>query len=135
MTKAYDRAAVEQMFRQSVEDLKAGKTREFLAVFDPEAVIEFPYMAENFPNRYEGIEAISRIYEHLPLEMDRVEYKHMRHCDDVLIVEYDGFGSLKASGRRFHQKYVAIWKIRDSKVIHYTEYWNPTILSEETLEW
>ena len=50
---------------------------------------------------------------------------HQTLDPDTLIVEFAGRGRTAASGKSYEQRYISVVRMRDGKIAHYKDYWNP----------
>jgi uncharacterized protein len=128
---ATSRDVVEQVLRASREQ----DTETFAGLFAPDAYIEWPYRPAGLPERVEGRD---RIREFLAAQAGRLvtfdEYRdtviHETTDPEVVIVEYEAYGTVIPTGAPLHQTIIAVVRIRDGLVVSYRDYLNPLILAE-----
>jgi uncharacterized protein len=124
----------EKLFRKHLETVTTNK-KEWLALFDSNAVIEFPFAKRiGFPDRIEGLPKIQNYIESLPAGFEDFEFSDVKiyaHEDaDSLTAEFKGF--IPANGKRpeYRQTYICWFSSKEGKITHYKEYWDPTAVSE-----
>lgn len=44
---------------------------------------------------------------------------------DIVVLEFDGFGTGIATGEPYEQRYVSIVRMGNGRIVHYKDYWNP----------
>jgi ketosteroid isomerase-like protein len=105
---------------------------EWIKLWHPDGVFEQPYALEGYPARLEGIEAI---YGHVK-SIDEIfadfsfHDLEVRATDDpqVLVATLRSESRIVATGRRYANDYVALFRIRDARVVLYREYFNPLMV-------
>ena len=105
----------------------------WMSLLEDNFVIEFPFAPQGRPDRIEGKVAL---YTYMQAIND-VEFRgilqqqiHLTLDPDIIIVELTLEGSIISTGRAFNSKYVWIMKMKDGKLIHQRDYWNPLTLLE-----
>ncbi|NJP94449.1 SnoaL-like domain-containing protein [Nonomuraea sp. FMUSA5-5] len=112
----------------------AGDTERLLALMGPDVVVEWPYRPEGVPGELRGKRSfaaflagsggIIEFHEYADVEL------HQTLDPEVVIVEYVARGTVKATGRPFEQRPVAVLRVRDGQVVSYRDYINPLPLME-----
>lgn len=123
------------MLRQTLGGhLKPG-VETFVEMFAKDGVMEFPFALPS-PRRVEGREALAA---HIAFLAGRIEFlsvsdvvKHVTGDPEVFIVEFAGSGRAVATGEPFEQRYISVIRLRDGRIIHYTDYWNPIAVLRTT---
>ncbi|MBD3887543.1 cupin domain-containing protein [Phormidium tenue FACHB-886] len=102
-------------------------------LFAENAVVEFPY-ASTTPGRLEGKAAIYSYMKDVPAQMQDLVFNNVRiyptSNSNVLFAEVHGEAVIVSTGRRYQQDYVMRLEMKEGKIIHYREYWNPVPASE-----
>ena len=98
------------------------------SLLNDDFVAEFPFAPVDHTRRLEGAEAISRFFAKIPSFSDGFkigdEVKIVESGDD-LVAEYTGSSVFKDTNLPYAQEYVAVAKIRDGKIVHIREYYDP----------
>ncbi|MBW5469229.1 nuclear transport factor 2 family protein [Brevibacillus formosus] len=107
---------------------------QWIELWDDNAVFEFPYAPQNYPSKIEGKPAIYNYIKDFPQKMDLFQFSvpHIHHtaASNHVIVEFECEGQVIATGLPYNQKYVSVIQIKDKKIIHYKDYWNPLVAIE-----
>jgi uncharacterized protein len=119
--------AAPEWFTRALESLRAGDVDGFIAMYDDDAVHEFPFAAEGRPERLEGKPAIAEYMKNLParVKFDSFDHVRVREAGDELIVEATGRGTRPGSGASFHMQYVWFITHKDGRVSRFRDYMNP----------
>jgi uncharacterized protein len=102
-----------------------------------DAVVEFPYAsALGASDRFEGKSAIINYMKTAVTHMQNWVFTNVRKYQtsdpNVLFAEFRGEAVFAATGHPYQQDYVARLEIKDGKIVHYREYWNPVVILNET---
>ncbi len=95
----------------------------------PDVVLEVPYTVRPEIRRVEGREAVLAVIGQLftrisPFQLIAVE-EHAAPGADWAVVEYRSEGRFVADGAPYANTYVGIYRVRDGRVAHWKEYYNP----------
>ncbi|MEU8083957.1 nuclear transport factor 2 family protein [Micromonospora sp. NPDC049101] len=118
--------------------LQAGREVDietFVELMAPDGYIEWPYRPPGVPGRVRGRAEVRR---HLTQTAGSFvtfdEYRnvmlHETTDPEVIIVEYEVYGSVVATGRPFEQKVIAVIRVRNGQIMSYRDYINPLPLVE-----
>ncbi|WP_245716246.1 nuclear transport factor 2 family protein [Micromonospora humi] len=116
--------------------LRAGREQDveaFVALMAPEGYIEWPFRPAGVPGRVQGHAQIRRhlteaanalvtIDEHRDLVL------HETTDPEVVVVEYEARGSVVATDAPFEQTVIAVFRVRDGRIVSYRDYINPLAL-------
>lgn len=107
----------------------------WLALFHPQAVIEFPYAAAiGFPHRLSGHQEIRRYIQSLPPAFKRFEASGIKLYPHVggesLTAEFTGFIPGDDRAPEYRQRYICLLMTRDGKILHYKEFWDPNAVTQ-----
>lgn len=99
-------------------------------LFAENAVVEFPYASSlSLPERFEGKSAIYNYIRDVSAQMQDLVFTNIRTYPtsnpNVIFAEVHGEAVIVATGRHYQQDYVMRLEIKDGKIVHYREYWNP----------
>lgn len=111
------------VFRRSAELLQEGAIDKWLALFDDEAVLEFPFAPPGTPSRVEGKVALS---DHVKARADRVESPkierlkiHVTEDPTTIVAEMTITGALGKI-----RPAIAVITVHDGLITLYRDYWN-----------
>lgn len=98
-----------------------------------DAVVEFPYAsAIGLTDRFEGKAAIYNHMKDAVAQMQNLIFTNVREYPtsnpNILFAEVHGEAVIVATGRHYRQDYVMRLETKDGKIIHYREYWNPSVV-------
>jgi uncharacterized protein len=100
-----------------------------------DAVVEFPYAsALGSPSRFVGKTAIYNYMKNAVAQLQNWVFtdirKYQTPIPTVLLAEFHGEAVFMATGQTYRQDYVVRLEIKNGKIIHYREYWNPAPILE-----
>lgn len=118
--------------------LRAGRELDveaMVGLMAPEGYIEWPFRPAGVPGRLQGR---SEIRSHLTQTADTLitfdEYRnvvmHETTDPEVVIVEYEAYGTVVTTGAPFEQTVIAVFRVRDGQILSYRDYINPLPLAE-----
>ena len=112
----------------------AGQTDEWVKLFAPDGVLEFPYAPDGVPRRVQGHEALVAHMRTFPQTFD-VEFVDLVFHDTidarVAVAEFRSTGTAIPTGKPYRQECVSVVHTDDDGLItHYLDYWNPLIAVE-----
>ncbi|MEU7615317.1 nuclear transport factor 2 family protein [Micromonospora rifamycinica] len=117
------------IFRQAIDALLDKDMPRFIALFAPDAVLEFPFAPPGQPRRVAGQAALHDYLIGYPDLLDVHEIHdvtiHETTDPEVIVVEFTSTGAAVATGQPFELRYIAVLTIRDGQMVHYRDYWNP----------
>lgn len=110
-------------------------TDAFVELMAPDGYIAWPYRPPGVPARVQGRAAIRR---HLTavadglirLDQHRDVVVHETADPEVVIVEYEARGTVVPTGAPFEQTVIAVFRVRDGRIVSYRDYINPLPLAE-----
>jgi uncharacterized protein len=128
---AMSREIVEQILHAGRE----GDVEGFVRLMAPNGCIEWPYRPPDVPARIQGREEIRVFLNRLAHPFIKIDehrglVTHETTDPEVVIVEYDAYGTVVATGAPFHQTTIAVFRVRDGHVVSYRDYINPLPLME-----
>lgn len=123
--------AVIQRYR---ELLFAQRFDEWIELWADDGICEFPFAPEDGPKRLEGkaeiLDYMTRFPSRFSIEgVDRLRI-HPGLDPNIVIVELAIRGRATGTGKPYNQQYVVVAELRDGKLAHYREYWNPLVSAE-----
>jgi ketosteroid isomerase-like protein len=102
-------------------------TPDDLKIYSDDFVAEFPYAPEDHTRRLEGGEAMGRFLSAIGnfAEAFKLGEPTIHETKDGFVAEYRGESIFKSSGRPYVQDYVVIVKVKDGKIAHWKEHYDP----------
>lgn len=119
----------EQFVKTFLEGLLDSEHEALITLLADDAVMEFPYALPNSVTRLDGRPEIVKFLSWFRDFLQLTEVKHVAtHWTanlTVIILEYEGAGRIVQTGRSYHQKYISVLTVRDGRISHWKDYWNP----------
>ncbi len=107
---------------------------QWIELFHEDAVFEYPFAPPGFPQEVRGKAAMFEQFKDFPKVFHFDEFtdmqRHQTLDPDVLIVEFLGRGEVLTTGKAYHQRYISVVQMKDGKIFHYRDYWNPLVVLE-----
>ncbi|RKH48710.1 nuclear transport factor 2 family protein [Corallococcus sp. AB049A] len=119
--------------------LIATDVERWLTLFADDAVVEFPYAPSlGSPGRLEGIAAIRAYFAPITTHFQDLIFTNVRRYpgEDSTTgwLEVHGSATLQPGNIPYEQDYVMRMQVRDGRIVHYREYWNPLAAPRGTFE-
>ena len=101
-----------------------------LDMFSDDVIFEFPYAPDGLPKRLQGSAALAAHLERLGplLSFGIMELDKVHSAGEVVIVEFSCMGAGVSTGAPYDQVYISVITLRDGRIAHYRDYWNPLIV-------
>ncbi len=121
----------EKIVRDLLEAFNLG-AENVLELFDEEAIIEYPYAyslgTPSLLNKTQYANYLNGALANMPdIEFSKVKsYTAQNH---IVWVEFHGEVIIPSTDQLYKQDYVARITLKNGKIIHYKEYWNPMAVS------
>ncbi|MEV7141889.1 nuclear transport factor 2 family protein [Streptomyces tauricus] len=128
------RAAAQHAVAEHLRLTAAGHTEEWVELFAPDAVLEFPYAPAGVPKQVAGRDALLAHMRGFPETFD-VEFGDLVFHDTVdpslVIVEFRSKGTALPTGKPYEQTCISVVRSDDNaRITHYLDYWNPLVAIE-----
>ena len=128
------RLAAQHAVAEHLRLTAAGQVDEWVMLFAPDAVLEFPFAPPGVPRRVTGREALFAHMSHFPETFD-VEFVDLVFHDAVdpslVIAEFRSVGTARPTGKPYEQTCISVVRTDDDALItHYLDYWNPLVAIE-----
>ncbi len=111
---------------------------QWIELFHEDAVFEYPFAPPGFPQAFRGKVVLFEQFKDFPKMFHFDEFTdvqmHQTLDSEVLIVEFSGRGKVLTTGKPYNQRYISVVQMRDGKILHYRDYWNPLIVLEAMKE-
>ena len=103
---------------------------QVMPLWDEDGVMEFPFVPEGSPNRFEGLDAIRTTLASAFVQRPKMSFfdvrAHQAADPNLAFVEFKGDMTLQ-SGAPYNNTYIAKVEARDGKLIHFKEFFNPLV--------
>ncbi|WP_250293665.1 nuclear transport factor 2 family protein [Streptomyces atroolivaceus] len=128
------RAAAQHAVAEHLRLTAAGHTEEWLKLFTPDAVLEFPYAPDGMPKQVTGRDALRAHMSGFPETFD-VEFVDLVFHDTVdpslVFAEFRSTGTALPTGKPYEQTCISVVRTNgDALITHYLDYWNPLVAIE-----
>ncbi|MEU7831960.1 nuclear transport factor 2 family protein [Nonomuraea sp. NPDC049129] len=128
------RAAAQHTVAEHLRLTAAGRTDEWVTLFAPDAVLEFPFAPVGVPQRVTGRDALLAHMSNFPETFD-VEFVdlvfHPTVDPSLVIAEFRSTGTALPTGKPYEQRCVSVVRTdKDARITHYLDYWNPLVAIE-----
>lgn len=127
------RTPAEQALLRNLELLEDGKIPDWVNLFTPDGVLEFPYAPPGWPDRFQGhaalLDHMRKFPEHLSVTFSDIRF-HPVSDPEFVIAEFEGAGTVLSSGLAFRQSYLSLIWTEDGRITRYRDFWNPLRLME-----
>ncbi|WP_416985544.1 nuclear transport factor 2 family protein [Streptomyces sp. T028] len=112
----------------------AGLVDEWVKLFAPDGVIEFPYAPAGVPRQVKGHDALLAHMSNFPETFD-VEFIdlvfHETVDPNLAIAEFRSTGTALPTGKPYEQECISVVRTDENGLItHYLDYWNPLLAIE-----
>jgi uncharacterized protein len=128
---ADDIESFSDMLRKGLGDRLDARADNFVDMVADDVVMEFPYAPPGLVTQLEGKAAIAEHLHNLAgmLAFDRMSEPvvHASTDPDVVVLEFTGHGKGIDTGEPYDQHYISVIRLRDGKIVHYRDYWNPLV--------
>ncbi|MFY1635851.1 nuclear transport factor 2 family protein [Solwaraspora sp. WMMB335] len=122
-------SAAARLLHRGIDHLLAKDMPGFLALWHDDAVAEFPFAPPGYPRRLDGIDAVTDYLIDYPKLIDIAEFTevtvHQSVDPEVVIAELTATGTVVPTGQPYRMSYVVVVTVRDGKIAHYRDYWDP----------
>ncbi|WFR61502.1 nuclear transport factor 2 family protein [Paenibacillus amylolyticus] len=117
--------------------LLEGRLEEWLELYTPEAIFEFPYAPAGYPQKLEGKVEIT---DHIHNLLGMIEIQQFSEpiiladsTKQQFVAEFTCKGRSLVTDKPYNQTYISVVSHRNGKITHYKDYWNPMIVLESDL--
>ena len=110
--------------------LTTRNVEEVMPLWNGDGVMEFPFVPEGSPNKFEGADAIRATLASAFVQRPRMRFFDVRAYQatdpNLAFVEFKGDMTLQ-SGAPYNNTYIAKVEARDGKLQHFKEFFNPLV--------
>lgn len=122
------------LYRQSLTLLLEKNIPGWVALWDEDGVLEFPFAPGGWPTRLEGKEDIAEYMRHYPDHIDMHDFVDVQihQTDDpkTAVVEMRGTGRLAVTGADFEARYIVVVTAENGRIVACRDYWNPSVAQQ-----
>lgn len=121
------------VFRHVLDLLVQQDMESFVDMYAEDALMEYPFAheAEGWPTRLEGRAAIKghvqNYTDFLRIEECKDLKIHETADPEVVVAEFVMAGIVTPTGAPYEVRYIEVVRIRSGRVIHWRDYWDPTV--------
>ncbi|WP_338869506.1 nuclear transport factor 2 family protein [Myxococcus stipitatus] len=128
------RAAAQRTVAEHLRLTAEGRTEEWVGLFAPNAVLEFPFAPAGVPTKVTGRDALLAHMSNFPKTFD-VQFVDLVFHDTVdprlVVAEFRSTGTARTTGKPYEQKCISVVRTdEDARITHYLDYWNPLVAIE-----
>lgn len=124
-------ASAERLFRMHLAMFTdPTMTQEAYAnLFTEDVVHEYPYAPAPYSTKVEGRDAITAYIANVTQSATNWNFTNFAFLatsdPDTVFVEFEGSALVIATGKKYQQIYIGRITLREGKIAHYREFWNP----------
>lgn len=120
-----------EFYRNSIDLLTERRMQEFVDLFAEDAVVEYAFPPEGWPQFLNGREEVRGALGNFP-DFLRIEYAkditiHETTDPEVLIGEFILGGVVSTTGEPYESRYIEVARVRDDQFVEFRDYWNPLL--------
>ncbi len=115
--------------------LMATDTEAWAELLSEDVIVDFPYAPSlGYPDQKRGRTAMYNHIKTALVDMENLTFSNVRKYrtedPDVIWAELHASAHVPSTGRRYEQDYVGQFKVKNGKIVYYSEYWNPIALTD-----
>ena len=120
------------MLKKALGPLVDQQAKGFVEMMAEDAVMEFPYAPPGVVRKLVGRAALADHLQRIGGMIDFTGFSqpvvHRTENPEIVILEFTCDGTIPATGRPYQQHYISVITLRDGRIIHYLDYWNPLVV-------
>ena len=125
------RTAAQHALSEHLRLVSAGRIQEWVDLFAPDGILEFPYAPMNVPRRLQGHDELLAYMSHFPETFD-VEFVDLVFHDTtdpgLAIAEFGSTGRAVTTGKPYEQTCISVVYTDDQgRITRYVDFWNPLV--------
>ncbi|TWJ45670.1 putative PhzA/B-like protein [Bacillus paralicheniformis] len=125
---------ITDVVEQFLQSMLEKDMEKWIQLWDQDAVFEHPYAPPGFPKKLEGKSAIYEYIKDFPEKIDIVRFTaptiHQMANTGYAAVEFECEGTVCETGLPYNQQYISLVNMKEGKIVHYKDYWNPLTVIE-----
>lgn len=106
----------------------------FISLYDENVVFEFPFAPQGSVRKLEGRQGLYDYISRLPEMVQLLRFSkpeiYFSDATSTFIAEFTCEALVTGTGKPYNQTYISVIKLREGKIVHYKDYWNPLVLLE-----
>jgi len=118
-----------EILKRSLDRFLARDMKGWSELCDEKVLVEFPFAPDGSPRRLEGRRAIYEYLRGYPglIDIKSIPSVRIYSTDDpnVAIADWSVTGRVISNGNPYNMSYATFVTIKDGRIAHYREYWNP----------
>jgi uncharacterized protein len=122
-----------QTCRDWLDATSARDAAKIMSCWTEDAAVEFPYAFGDFPVKLVGHAEISPFIDMFVTNVKEISFYDVAVepllNGDHVILKFKGRGEMM-NGAKYNNTYIAHLLMRDGKIAHHTEYFNPMVVAE-----
>ena len=101
-----------------------------LELFTEDVIFEFPYAPEGLPRKLVGRPVLAQHFARLAphLEFGELTLREVYPGEHAILFEFSCRGRGKTTGAAYDQDYISVVRLREGRISHYRDYWNPLVV-------
>jgi uncharacterized protein len=128
------RTAAQHALAEHLRLVSAGRIQEWVDLFAPDGILEFPYAPANVPRRLQGHDELLAYMSHFPETFD-VKFVGLSFHDTtdpgLAIAEFRSSGRAVTTGKPYEQTCISVVYTDDrGRITRYVDFWNPLVAME-----
>jgi uncharacterized protein len=127
-------AAAQHAVREHFRLVSSGQIEDWLDLFTPDGLIEFPFAPTGMPTQVQGREGLRAHMNSFPetFDVDFVNLKFHETTDpNLVIAECNSVGRAVPTGKPYEQTVIAIVYTDDNgRITRFRDFWNPLVAIE-----
>ncbi|MEV4626988.1 nuclear transport factor 2 family protein [Micromonospora sp. NPDC049523] len=128
------RSAAQHALAEHLRLVSSGRIDEWIDLFTPDGILEFPYAPTGVPRRVQGRAALLAHMNNFP-ETFEVQFVDLVFHDTTdpatAIAEFRSTGRAVATGKPYEQTCISVVYTDDAgRITRYVDYWNPLVAIE-----
>jgi ketosteroid isomerase-like protein len=125
------RRQAQELFVHNLKLLEQGEIAEWVALFTPDGIMEYPYGPDGFPDSLQGHEEIHQHMRHFPEVLALTFSDPVFHetADPTLVIaEFTGTGTAVPTGNPVHQTFISVFRTENGRIKSFRDFWNPLVV-------
>ena len=128
------RSAAQYALAEHLRLVSSGRIDEWVALFTPDGILEFPYAPAGVPREVQGRAALLAYMSNFPETFD-VQFVdlvfHETTDPATAIAEFRSTGRAVVTGKPYEQTCISVVHTDDTgRITRYVDYWNPLVAIE-----
>lgn len=114
--------------------ISSGQIQEWIKLFSPDGILEFPYAPKDVPRRLQGHDELLAYMSHFPKMFD-VKFVDLIFYEtkspNLAIAQFSSVGRAIVTGKPYEQTCISVVHTDDQgRITRYLDFWNPLVAIE-----